>query len=72
MLEQLRETCEHYDEISQKLADPQVIGDNSLYRTLMKEYKNLTPVVGEIPRAVRCAEKRGRGQGNARRKRSGR
>ena len=45
MLEKLKLIADHYDEINQKLMDPNVINDNNLYRDLMKEYKNLTPIV---------------------------
>ncbi len=34
-----------YDEISEKLSQPEVISDNKLYAQLMKEYKNLTPII---------------------------
>ena len=34
-----------YDELSQKLSDPSVISDNKLYRELMREHKNLTPLM---------------------------
>lgn len=34
-----------YEEISSKLSDPEVIGDNKLYTQLMKEFKNLTPII---------------------------
>lgn len=34
-----------YDEIGAKLSDPKVAADNALYASLMKEYKNLTPIV---------------------------
>ena len=34
-----------YDEISAKLSDPAVIADNKLYRDLMREHKNLTPLM---------------------------
>lgn len=34
-----------YDEINNQLQDPTVINNNELYRSLMKDYKNLTPIV---------------------------
>lgn len=45
MFEKLRLTEQKYEEISEKLSDINVINDNNLYKNLMKEYKNLTPVV---------------------------
>lgn len=45
MFEKLNLTAHKYDEISQKLSDPSVISNTSLYAQLMKEYKSLTPVV---------------------------
>lgn len=45
MFDKLQLTENRYEEINQKLMDPSVINDNNLYRDLMKEYKNLTPIV---------------------------
>lgn len=45
MFEKLREASERYEEIESKLTDPDVIGDNAAYRSLMKERKTLTPIV---------------------------
>ena len=45
MLEKLAEVRRHYEEIGNQLTDPMVIGDNSRYRTLMREYKRLTPLI---------------------------
>ena len=45
MFEKLKLVQEKYEEISKKLQEPDVINDNLVYRELMKEYKNLTPVV---------------------------
>ncbi len=45
MIDKLELTQKRYDEINEKLMDPNVINDNQLYKELMKEYKNLTPVV---------------------------
>ncbi len=45
MLEQLQGIANRYEEVSNLLTDPAVIGDNTRYRDLMKEYKNLTPIV---------------------------
>ena len=45
MFEKLSAVEDRYAEIGEKLTDPSVISDNVLYRTLMKEYKTLTPLV---------------------------
>ncbi len=45
MFEKLELMLKKYDEISERLSDPAVINDTVLYRDLMKEYKNLTPII---------------------------
>lgn len=45
MFEKLAVMEEKYEEISRKLTNPDVISDNKLYSQLMKEYKNMTPVI---------------------------
>ena len=45
MFEKLVDVKNRYDEINQLLMDPTVINDKKRYRDLMKEYKNLTPIV---------------------------
>lgn len=45
MIEQLQAVRARYDEINCLLQDPTVIQDNARYAKLMKEYKNLTPIV---------------------------
>lgn len=45
MFEKLALMEQKYDEISERLADPDVISDNKLYAQLMKEFKNLTPFI---------------------------
>ena len=45
MLEKLAEVRRHYEEIGNQLTDPAVIGENSRYRALMREYKRLTPLI---------------------------
>lgn len=44
MFEKLSFVEERYEDISTRLSDPAVISDNEKYRSLMKEYKNLTPI----------------------------
>ena len=45
MQEKLQMIIARHDEISAKLSDPKVAADNKFYAELMKEYKNLTPLV---------------------------
>ena len=45
MLDKIKSAELRYEEISRKLMDPTVVNDNALYRSLMKEYKSLTPLV---------------------------
>ena len=45
MFDKLEAVKNRYEEISRQLQDPAVVTDNGLYRTLMKEYKELTPLV---------------------------
>ncbi len=45
MDEKLEALNARYEEIGMKLSDPAVIADNKLYRDLMREYKDLTPIV---------------------------
>ena len=34
-----------YNEINEKLYDPDIVSDQKLYADLMKELKNITPIV---------------------------
>lgn len=45
MFDKLEFTEKRFDEISEKLMDPNIINDNEQYKQLMKEYKNLTVIV---------------------------
>lgn len=45
MLNKLQIVEERFEEINQNLNDPTVIGNQDLFRDLMKEYKNLEPIV---------------------------
>ncbi len=56
MDEKLEALNARYDEISMKLSDPAVIADNRQYRDLMREYKDLTPII-EMYRKYRAAVK---------------
>lgn len=54
MFEKLRLTEEKYSEIAERLTDISVISDNKLYASLMKEYKDLTPVVEKYREYEKC------------------
>ncbi|MBP3759990.1 MAG: peptide chain release factor 1 [Ruminococcus sp.] len=45
MFEKLAEMESKYNEISEKLSDPSVVSDNKLYASLMRDYKNMTPII---------------------------
>ncbi len=45
MFEKLLQMEQKYEEMNEQLTDPDVIGDRERYAALMKEYKNLTPIV---------------------------
>lgn len=45
MLDKLELIEQRYSELNEKLSDMAVINNNELYRELMKEHKNLTPIV---------------------------
>ncbi len=54
MFEKLKLTEERYNEIGSRLTDVSVISDNKQYASLMKEYKNLTPVVEKYREYEKC------------------
>ena len=48
MFERLDEAEKRYEEISERISDPEVMGDMEEYRKLMREYKILGPVVEKL------------------------
>ncbi len=48
MLDKLKIVEERFEEISNNLNDPTVIGNQDLYRDLMKEFRNLEPIIEKI------------------------
>lgn len=56
MLEKLLGVKNRYEEISQMLMDPDVINDNKRYTSLMREYKNLTPIVSKFDEYTKARE----------------
>ena len=55
MFEKLLAMQAHFDEISEKLSDPNVISDREQYASLMKEHKTLTPIL-EVFAQYRAAQ----------------
>ncbi len=45
MFENLKEAEKHFEEINEMLMNPDVISDNEKYKNLMKEHKNLSPII---------------------------
>lgn len=45
MFDKLQLIDDKYEDINKKLIDPSVVTDMELYKSLMKEYKSLTPIV---------------------------
>ncbi len=45
MLDKLKDINKKYDEINEKLSDPEIVTDPNAFKNLMKEQKNLTPIV---------------------------
>ncbi len=54
MFEKLGAAEVRYEEINQKLMDPAVISDQKQYTQLMKEYKNMTPIVEKYREYVKA------------------
>ena len=55
MFEKLLIMETHYDEVNAKLSDPEIIADREQYTSLMKEFKNMTPVI-EVFRSYQSAK----------------
>ena len=45
MIEKLAQVEIRYNEVSEKLMQPDIVSDQKQYRDLMKEHKNLTPII---------------------------
>ncbi len=54
MLEKIAQAQARYEEISVRLSDPAVISDNKQYTELMREYKNLTPLIDMYKRYIKA------------------
>ena len=59
MIEKVRLMEQRYNELSNKLSEPGIADDQKLFTDLMKEFKNLTPVVEkyrEYDRFIKCSK----------------
>lgn len=56
MFEKLKATEEKFEYIAERLTDPAVISDNEQYARMMKEYKNLSPVVEKYREYCACVK----------------
>lgn len=45
MINKIKQIYDHYNEVGEKLADPQIISDQAAYTKLMREHKHLTPII---------------------------
>ncbi len=45
MIKKLEEIYNHYNELGEKLADPNIVSDQAAYTKLMREHKHLTPII---------------------------
>ncbi len=48
MFDKLKAVETRYNEISDRLSDPSVVSDNELYKKLMREHKQLTPIIDKF------------------------
>ena len=48
MIEKLTEIEKRFEEIGQMLADPAVLSDQTNYTKLMREHKQLSPIMEEL------------------------
>lgn len=56
MLEKLKSVEKRYEEISEKLMNPDIISDQNAYKALMRDYKQLTPVVEKYRELTRVTD----------------
>ena len=48
MFEKLKAVEDKFNEINEKLMQPEVVNDNAQYTALMKEYKQLEPIIAKL------------------------
>lgn len=56
MFEKLKALLEKYNEINERLMQPETVADTALYRDLMKEYSNLTPIMEKYKAYIAAEE----------------
>ena len=54
MFQKLGSIKEKYEAIGQSLMDPDIVSDNQKYASLMREYKNLSPIVEKYEEYSKC------------------
>lgn len=55
MFEKLAVMEQRFEDINEKLSNPEIVNDNKLYTQLMRELKNMTPIIEKF-REYKCAE----------------
>lgn len=56
MFEKLAVMEQKFEDISEKLSDPNVVNDNKVYTQLMREYKNMTPIIEKYREYKKASE----------------
>lgn len=54
MIEKLGKIEERYNELTQKIGDPEVIANNREWKKLAKEHSDLTPIIEEYEKLKKC------------------
>ena len=54
MIEKLEKIVEKYNELTQKVGDPEIIADNRTWQKLVKEHSDLTPIVEKYNDLKKC------------------
>lgn len=56
MFEKLAAMEQKFEDISERLSDPNVVNDNKVYTQLMREYKNMTPIIEKYREYKKASE----------------
>ena len=56
MFEKLSALNDRYNEINERLMMPETVNNNTLYRDLMKEYSQLTPIIEAYRAYIKAQE----------------
>ena len=54
MIEKLGKIEERYNELTQKIGDPEIIANNREWKKLAKEHSDLTPIIVEYEKLKKC------------------